>query len=79
MNTIDEERRSMKKTDVSTYVVKQKRKHLRLQKKKKTKYFSFTKEKEDALSATTKAAAHVKKERDFDSDESIIESLKEDL
>lgn len=49
MNTIDDGRRSIKKTDVSTYVVKQKRKHLRLQKKKKTKYFSFTKEKEDAL------------------------------
>ena len=65
MNTIDDGRRSIKKTDVSTYVVKQKRKHLRLQKKKKTKYFSFTKEKEDALSATTKTAAHVKEDRDF--------------
>ena len=70
MNTIDDERRSMKKTDVSTYVYKRRRRQ---------STFCFTKEKEDALSATTKAAAHVKKERDFDSDESIIESLKKDL
>ena len=79
MNTIDDERRSMKKTDVSTYVVKQKRKHLRLQKKKKTKYFFFYKRKRRCSVGHNKRSSPCEEREKIDSDESIIESLKEDL